>query len=83
MVQCQRTEIWRLLEDSNYDASIIVVNSVEIIKKTATKEAMQNCFDLYFSLRKTWEIHTALYRNKSARRGRTVKSLKQDKCVVE
>lgn len=52
MVQCQRTEIWPLLEDSNQDASIIMENCVEITVKTATKEAMQNCLDLYFSLRK-------------------------------
>lgn len=52
MVQCQRTEIWPLLEDSNQDASIITGNSVEVIVKTSTEEAMQNCFDLYFSLRK-------------------------------
>lgn len=46
MVKCQRTETWPLLEDSNYDASIIVGNSVERTVKTATKEAMKNCFDL-------------------------------------
>lgn len=53
MVQCQRTEIWPLLEDFNQAASIVIENSVEVIVKTATKEAMQNCSDLYFSLRKT------------------------------
>lgn len=83
MEQCQTTEIWPQLQDSNQDASIIMGNCVEIIVKTATKEAMQNCFDLYFSLRKTWEIPTALYRNKSAWRGRKVKSLRQDKCGDE
>lgn len=83
MVQCQRTEIWPLLEDSNQDGSIMTGISVEIIVKTATKEAMQNCFNLYFSLRKMWKIHTVLYRNKSACRDRKVESLRQEKCVDE
>lgn len=71
------------MEDFNQAASIVMGNSVEVIVKTATKEAMQNCSDLYFSLRKTWKIHTALYRNKSACRGRKVKSSREDKCVDE
>lgn len=40
MVQCQRTEIWPLLEDFNQDASTVMGNNVEVIVKTATKEAM-------------------------------------------
>lgn len=51
LVQQQRTEVWPLLEDSNEDASIIIGNSVGITVKTATKKAMQSCFDVYFSLK--------------------------------
>lgn len=52
LVRQQRTEVWLLLEDSNEDASIIMGNSAGITVKTATKKATQNCFDVYFSLKK-------------------------------
>lgn len=41
-----------MLEDSNEDASILMGGSVSITVFTATKKAMQSCFNVYSNLKK-------------------------------